>query len=1160
MKSTYVIYILSLFFTLNLGAQNDVVTYSSSMTKGGIISACQGIILKPGFSYKATSGNNLHFNITTQACSPYEKVLSISTDRNYVVAITPLGETQSVGYNNGVLTVDRSSDQNINVLTEVQYFDGFGNLIQTVQQGITPQKNDLVSILENRYIRESQEWLPIPKGSNGSFHDLTSFKTDAQSYYKVVNPFRSTIQLQTNDAFDETYTQEPGTYSGSTIITNSNGIERRAVSAYSVVDNGRNIKLIKKGDYAYYTLTVSQSIDGEGNTLFEYTDKNKQLVLSSRVVQGGYLDTYYVYDDFGNLCFVLPPLLSNELTQDNVIWSDTNLSMKNYAYIYNYDKFKRCIAKKLPGVDWVYYVYDKADQLIFTQDGEQRSKGEWNYSISDNLGRIVLMGICKNSITDLAFLNNTVVAAKFNLNNVTNKYYDINGVSLTSSSILTANYYDNYDFRTKEDFSKLNYSALSEYGTQHPNSTGLLTGSIAGLLDDSGRYLYKTLYYDYKGNIIQSKSTNHLDGVDSENIAYNFAGSPVKKLNTHTISGNATQTELYTYNYDHAGRLLATKHKYNANPEIILAQNTYNELGQLQESMPVGQSKLRTSYTYNINSWSKTISNSHYRQTLDYTLNGNILHQQWEQAGKSRSYTFEYDERSQIKKAVYAKQATGDISNYSANYKYDNHGNIKQLNRLGLINTMKYGSTDSLTFIYNGNQLINVMDAAADIHLSTSADFKDKKNTSTVIEYTYNKNGGMTTDLNKGASIIYNSLNLPREMVINNSSAKAKNYYTYSATGVKLKIEQRYDPSLRAVPILGSTNNDGTLTSSITTDYVGNKIYEDGVLKKILVDNGYIEGNKYFFYIKDHLGNNRIVADVAGTVIQSNQYYPFGMSFGEETDLEQGEQNFKYNGKELDKTHGLNQYDYAARFMDPATVRFTSVDPLADEFYSWSPYVYCYNNSLKYIDPTGMSAYSLNNVYNVDPDQGVVTIIRTDDPYDLLLIKGENPIQYTKGLLSEEYYSSIGYHTRTTYAAGMSITDFGLSIFAGELLFAKALPYISKLGSQIGSKISKIISQKAKFLVTITESESGVIVFSAKIGTETIEGIANVSMKGDKLYLRQLHLGGSTAGKVGRSGLFQMARDLGRQYGAKEVVIEGGKRTTGKYVGQTPTPFTIKVD
>jgi len=62
---------------------------------------------------------------------------------------------------------------------------------------------------------------------------------------------------------------------------------------------------------------------------------------------------------------------------------------------------------------------------------------------------------------------------------------------------------------------------------------------------------------------------------------------------------------------------------------------------------------------------------------------------------------------------------------------------------------------------------------------------------------------------------------------------------------------------------------------------------------------------------------------------------------------------FKYNGKEFENKHGLDQYDYHARQYDAPSGRFTTVDPLAEKFYSWSPYNYCYNNPIKFIDPDG---------------------------------------------------------------------------------------------------------------------------------------------------------------------------------------------------------------
>ena len=79
-----------------------------------------------------------------------------------------------------------------------------------------------------------------------------------------------------------------------------------------------------------------------------------------------------------------------------------------------------------------------------------------------------------------------------------------------------------------------------------------------------------------------------------------------------------------------------------------------------------------------------------------------------------------------------------------------------------------------------------------------------------------------------------------------------------------------------------------------------------------------------------------MIASSSGSIIQSNHYYPFGMSFTEGSATSQ--QPYKYNGKELDTERGLNLYDYSARLMDPTLGRFNTVDPMAEKYYSISPY------------------------------------------------------------------------------------------------------------------------------------------------------------------------------------------------------------------------------
>ena len=143
---------------------------------------------------------------------------------------------------------------------------------------------------------------------------------------------------------------------------------------------------------------------------------------------------------------------------------------------------------------------------------------------------------------------------------------------------------------------------------------------------------------------------------------------------------------------------------------------------------------------------------------------------------------------------------------------------------------------------------------------------------------------------------------------------------------------------------------------TLKTDYCGNMIYENGQLSKILTDVGYItlanSTPTYHYYLQDHLGNNRVVIDEHGQVEQVNHYYAFGGLMGESTGG--GAQPYKYNGKELDRMHGLDWYDYSARHYDAVLGRWMCVDPLAEKYVSISPYSYCKSSPMNYIDEKGL--------------------------------------------------------------------------------------------------------------------------------------------------------------------------------------------------------------
>ena len=115
--------------------------------------------------------------------------------------------------------------------------------------------------------------------------------------------------------------------------------------------------------------------------------------------------------------------------------------------------------------------------------------------------------------------------------------------------------------------------------------------------------------------------------------------------------------------------------------------------------------------------------------------------------------------------------------------------------------------------------------------------------------------------------------------------------------------------------------------------------------------------NYHFYYIKDLLGNIRetYIHPEAGykECMERTQYYPSGLPWVERYSNSEGAHPWKYNGKEFVEMHGLDEYDSKARWYYPAICRTTTMDPLAEKYYSTSPYAWCGNNPVGNVDLDG---------------------------------------------------------------------------------------------------------------------------------------------------------------------------------------------------------------
>ncbi|MEP5339990.1 MAG: RHS repeat-associated core domain-containing protein, partial [Algibacter sp.] len=768
-------------------------------------------------------------------------------------------------------------------------------------------------------------------------------------------------------------------------------------------------------------------------------------------------DTYYVYDDYGNLTYVLPPKMDA---------SDTDLStitgqLDDLGYQYKYDNKNRLVEKKIPGKDPEYIVYNTLDQPILTQDAIQKANGEWLFTKYDAFGRVAYTGKATSATTTTREVVQTEVNALSGnlwvtqstsstnyggLNNVfynNGAYPNNSGTLVTLSEILTINYYDTYVDRPTSAPSSVVLMESSSSETNATNVKSLATVSKVKVLDVTGTDVWiNTLsYYDTKSRPIYVYSENtYLGTVDIIETKLDFVGKPLKSKTTHTRNGITIAT-IDNFTYDHTGRLLTQTqcigdqtmgytcpgssatvvdlpltgnitsdqvasrsitltngavfpdNRLWISPEIqeVIVDNSYDELGQL-ENKGVGGNILNTDrlqtvdYTYNIRGWLKGINNtggSHSAITLgtgdlfgfqiNYNnpntgtalFNGNISQTLWETASintgstETTQYTYSYDALNRI---------TGALSNNTTNYNlglvdYDKNGNIQHLERNGHrdTNITLFGLMDDLTYTYEGNRL----KAVDDDNTTASAITGFIDGAESTQEYTYDLNGNMLRDSNKGinSDIQYNHLNLPTQVALASGTIS----YIYDATGVKLQKK-----------VIETGKPDAY------TYYAGNYIYQDSALKFFNHPEGYLEpknesdlsqGFNYVYQYKDHLGNVRLSymdSDGDGSItasteiLEENNYYPFGLKHKGYNNAPVTNHPYKYSGKELNEELGLDWYDFGARNYDATLGRWMNIDNLAGKWATYSPYAYTVNNPIYFIDPNGEDVYLF---YAVESDK-----------------------------------------------------------------------------------------------------------------------------------------------------------------------------------------------
>lgn len=833
-------------------------------------------------------------------------------------------------------------------IEDATYFDGLGRPIQYVKGNFAPNQKDLVQPLQYDFVgRQDRTYLPytnlVNPYSNETFYRQTAIKkdntysqSDQYQYYTQSaptdvardgrpftsikyepSPLNRTLNIAgvgddwniENNARSYSQKYLLNTYTGSNDPNHEEVIVWTLNSEDLPIPRPPTANVIISGFYESGSLTIEEITDENGNRSRSYYDNIGQLILTK--VQSvanpelndanDWISTYYIYDKYGNIKYVLQPecvrqigyyIISNSVKKKQLL--------DQLAFHYEYDGRNRLIKSTAPGAKPVYKVYDERDRLVLSQDGNQRTASglNWTFTKYDAQNRPIISGIYTHSETiDQEQMSNLV--------SLTNLYEVYNGEVLTHGysntvfptingdgsplDVLSVTYYDNYNFRDDLVGSNFNYSSGDLIG-QAPAAfnrvAGLVTGTKTKVLRASSMqsgtndFLWSVNYYDDKYREIQMITQNQKGGLDRITNTVDFVGKVLETKTTHSI-GTLTQTVKKRYEYDHIGRLIKTYHQLGSGEEILLSDTKYNELGQLVTKKLHGESddsfKQQLDYRYNIKGWVTRINNAdlnlsdsgprdYFGMELGYNndlgigtfkpqYNGNISAIKWSanlglgstflNEPKERAYKYSYDAKNRLIEANFNTR----VGNWESTLAfreamgYDHNGNIRSLNR----NDDLGSPMDWLNYTYSeGSNPPNQLKSISDQGIITKG-FKDKNTSGD--DYSYDSNGNVISDKNKEIQTInYNPyLNLTDEII---KESGEKVVYIHSSDGLKI-AEEIYKA--------------GEQIPTQRLDYIGPFLYQNDTLKFVIHDEGKIiipkastESPEYQYQIKDHLGNIRL--------------------------------------------------------------------------------------------------------------------------------------------------------------------------------------------------------------------------------------------------------------------------------------------------------------
>ncbi|WP_339695985.1 DUF6443 domain-containing protein [uncultured Marixanthomonas sp.] len=845
--------------------------------------------------------------------------------------------------------VTQSQPSQSAVKNDITYYDGLGRPIQQIAAHQGGTGGDLITHIEYDALgRQEKEFLPYPR-SNSSLDFESGVLGSSSTFYGTQNPYsqkkfeesplnRVLKQAAPGDDWRMDLSEHEVKFNYQT----NNSIE---VHHFTIAANNSFLPELEyeekyPANQLYKTIIYDENNENKHTvgSIVEFKDKLGRVVLkrhyttlTGRDVDPDptrTLDTYYVYDDYGNLAIVIPPKLSEQIIVGGILNGNADDLLDDLGYQYAYDHRNRLRKKKLPGRQTEFIGYDPLDRPIFQGPvlspfgdgalGSIRTK----YDSFDRVAYTVWVAgwlgggaidqmegsTTSTPLSETQTGTSTINGVKFGY---TNNVYPTTGYH-----VLTVNYYDDYDYWGAPSSipSNVGDGDIPVYYDKTNEPNGMPTGTWVRILTDENTSDAKTSYtlYDRKSRAVRVRTNYAQGGYTQADTKYNFIGNPIYTLTKHRKESGTPELILRdTYTYDSQMRVATHRHKVNNLSERLLAKNEYDDLGRLEVKKTGGTDVTggnyfqKVDYTYNVRGWLTGINDLEdlaeqgepldlFAFKINYTevendingavkplFNGNIAETFWRTSSDNikRKYGYSYDYTNRLLDAWYQKPDAANPINQSfdEHLTYDSNGNILTLKRNGSQEvTGTPIAIDDLNYDYDdGNRLTSVFDSE-----NNPEGFNDGNLVDGDDFYTYDDFGNLTEDLYKGITdISYNHLNLPVKVAFGTEGVID---YLYTADGLKLKR---------------SVTEGGTLTKSIkyregfqyTNDTLDFFPTAEGYVKTVRNQLGGGGGGgptivtyKYVYNYTDHLGNIRVrytkdpqTNELA--ILEENHYYPFGL-------------------------------------------------------------------------------------------------------------------------------------------------------------------------------------------------------------------------------------------------------------------------------------------